>query len=238
MKQQGTQQTLNIDYDSSIETIYAEAWKKTAGFKTTFWKACISIALIIVISSALIRPLSGIITTNNDITTNIINQFLTLAVNIFLITPLFAGLLMLMIKHCTGVASPIGTLFQYFRYWKRLWVYPVAIWILGWIEIFFTGHVLTQLAIGFIALLVGVLFFMYIPLVLEKNISTTTALLMSIHAIFQNFSQVFGFLLAIIIILFATSFTFGLGLVWTLPWIGNAIAIFYRELFGIQITLV
>jgi uncharacterized membrane protein len=224
-------------YDSSIDTIFAEAWTKTTGMKALFWKAVASIILAIVIVTNLGFTLSGFFLTDN-VVPPLITPLIHLMINIFFLMPLLTGLLMICVRNCTGENAPINTLFHYFHYWKRLWIYPVAFTGFAFLEYLLTGFDMIQLVLFLIFMICAIIYFMHIPLMIDKNYSLTAALQLSRKTITHNKWQVMGFLLSIMIILSISSLTLGFVLIWTIPWIGNAIAIFYRELFGIQISLI
>ena len=225
-------------YDSSVDAIYLEAWKKTIGMKTVFWKAFVSIGIVIAIISLLTPTFIGIVDTHSDLFTKTLSWLIHLAVNIFLVMPLIAGLFMLCIKNCSQEKAPINMLFQYIPYWKRLWIFPVVIALFGLVIKLFSGAMLYQLAVIFIAGLWTIVYLFYIPLSLEKNYSVRAGLETARKTILQNSSRVFSFVLLATIILFISALTFGIALIWTLPWLCNAIAVFYRDLFGVQVSLI
>jgi uncharacterized membrane protein len=152
--------------------------------------------------------------------------------SIFITTPLFAGLLMLSIKHCSGTMVPANSVFNYFSYWKKLWIYPVVMTAIALIQELDIG------ALSFIVFLLmiflAVTYFMFIPLVAEKNLSTWEALETSRKTIFHHWFKTLWFIILIGLIMLGSMLTLGIALIWTLPWIYNAIAVLYRNMFGVQ----
>jgi hypothetical protein len=231
---------LNIDtsYDSTIDAVYAEAWKKTEGFKAQFWQALVSIILMIIAALNLSIVLKGIIPINNAIVFYVVSQFIHFAILLLLLMPLFAGLLMMGIKYVINIPAPINTIFHYFSYWKRLWILPLVIVLLSITENLLTGFTIYQIVLFTAFIIWGALHCFSIPLCIEKNYSLSMALDVARKTLLQHWVEVFSFFLTAFIILLGSAFTLGIGLIWTLPWLFNAFAIFYRELFGVQMSLV
>lgn len=229
--------TMDFSYDTSMDAIYLEAWQKTKETTAIFWQGLVSIVLIMVVTTLLTPTLISIITSNSSIT-DLLTTLIQIGLNIMLLTPLLAGLFMMCIKHCAGVPTPINTLFKYFPYWKRLSIFPIVMMGFGYAEDLFSDFAVIQTVIMVFSGLWAITYFMYIPLAIEKNLPINAVMQISRKAVTQHWTQVFAFLLTAFIILFVTIFTLGIGLIWTLPWICNAAAIFYRELFGIQFSLV
>lgn len=223
---------------SSTDNIYVEAWEKTKGMKTVFWKAVVSIILAYIIARELSFTVAGLISGNLGPTFDIINNLLILTINIFLITPLIAGIFMLCIKNCTGLTASLRTLFQYFPYWKRLWMFPIIISAFSYVASLFTDQLIIQAIIYFCLFVWLTIYIMYIPLAIEQHYSINMLLEISRKTILEHWAQVLGFIVAGIVLFFFSLLTFGLAFIWTIPWFCNALAVFYRELFGIQISLV
>lgn len=237
--QPGLEHTLAETYDSSTDRIYLEAWEKTKGMKARFWQAVVTIVLIYFISTYLaLIPNSLITTDTQSVLYNLLSELLKLGIRVFILTPLFAGLLMISIKHCSNIPAPINNIFHYFPYWKRLWVFPVILSGFGYAETIFEDQVVIQVALYLLSFIWVVLYLMYIPLAIEQNLPLATILEISRKTIIRNWTRVIGFLMVAVVILFASTLTLGIALIWTIPWFVNAFAVFYRELFGVQISLV
>lgn len=227
-------------YNFQISSIFGEAWEKTVGVKGRFWGAFILIFIITIVLTSIAFGIDFLVlgvpdtTSENAMATSPhpVANIIQMIFSIFITTPLFAGLLMLSIKHCVGITVPASSVFNYFSYWKKLWVYPVVM----------TGITLVQtLDIGilsFIAFLLmlflAVTYFMFIPLIADKNLPIMEALESSRKTIFHHWFKMLWFLILIGLIMIASGLTLGIALIWTLPWVYNAIAILYRNMFGVQ----
>jgi uncharacterized membrane protein len=220
------------------KAIFSEAWKKTEGFKGRFWQALLCIAVIILASSFVSFSINGLLTgtTSAEAMASIhpIAQILQMLFSIFLVTPLFAGLIMLAIKNMTGTAAPFTSIFHYIKYWKELWIYPVIMTILSLIKDLFLDYDSIQLIVLLITLALTVTYLMFIPLVVEKKLHAWDALETSRKTITPQWFRVLWFVIIIGLILVGSALTLGIALIWTLPWIYNAIAILYRHFYGIQ----
>jgi hypothetical protein len=224
-------------YDFNIKGIFSEAWKKTDGFKVTFWKALICMLIITFITSfaafAIDGVIEGITSAETAASPRPLIQLIEMLFSIFLITPLFAGLIMLSIKRCVGVDLPFSSIFNYFKYWKQLWIYPVAMTVIALIKDLFLDYDSMQLLMFLVLAFITVTYLMFIPLVVEKNMAMWPALEASRKTVFHRWFKVLAFLFVIVLITIASALTLGIAFIWTAPWIYNAIAILYRDIFGI-----
>ena len=224
---------------SNTDRIYLEAWEKTKGMKAKFWQACIAIILTYVIANNLILIPVGLITSNTDSTLYVfLSSATTLMIQVFILTPLFAGLLMISIKHCSGLRAPINNLFHYLPYWKRLWVFPVILSGFDYAETIFENQPVIEATLYVLSSVWIILYFMAIPLAIDQHYSLATVFEVTRKTMLQNWVRLLGFLFVAMIIFSVNVFTLGIAFIWTVPWFCNAIAVFYRELFGVQISLV
>lgn len=221
-------------YSFNISAIFGEAWEKTSGFKLRFWKACLTF-LVIMFFIMLISVIGDFAITGipenpkENPPTFIIGTLIQMIFNIFVITPMVAGLYMLAIKNIEGIVLPWRSIFNYFSYWKKLWIYPVVLSLL---------NIGASLSPSFLAFLISLLllfltvtYYMFIPLVVDKNLSTWESLEVSRKTIFHHWFKTLWFLILLGLIIFASLLTLGIALIWTLPWIYNAIGVLYRNMF-------
>jgi hypothetical protein len=223
-------------YDFHISRIFSEAWQKTKGIKATYWKALVCIIFFNALGIMLATLLGNIIegpVGKQELYTSIhpAHEILTLLVAVFLTTPLSAGLWVIMIRHCGGRPTNYRFIFHYFSRWKQLSAYPVIVFALQWLQ-----H--TNVIFAFIALLLiiyfSITYSMFIPLVGEKNLPTWKALETSRKTISHHWFKMCGFFILIILIFIASLFTLGIALIWTLPWGNNALAVLYKNMFGVD----
>ncbi len=223
---------------TSIDAIYAEAWEKTNGMKNIFWKAFAGIALTIFITINLSFTLGNIFSTTTIPTPFALKILIQFSINALLVTPLCVGLFMICVKQCTIGHAPINTLFEYLPYWKRLAIIPLSLMIFILLETMFASFVGIKIGIFFLFVLLIINYFFYIPLCVDKKFTVLHSLDIARKMVFENRMTVSRFVITLLVITFFSLCTGGIAFIWTLPWMGNAIAIFYRELFGIQIALV
>lgn len=216
--------------DSNIDNLYVEAWNKTQGKKNTFWLAVVSILLIYAIAIYLAPTVAAMITGAPGIITKTLLSLLRLAILLFLVTPLFTGLLMMSIRYCSGKQARFDLLIEPFIFWKQLWVYPIVLLGFSIIEDNISRHLLTQCIIYFshFVWLVGFLFFL--PLTIEKKRPIADTLILNIQLIQGHWAKILNFAILAIIILFASLFTLGIAWIWIFPWLLNAFAVFYLRL--------
>lgn len=225
-------------YDFNIKAIFSEAWKKTDGLKGRFWKALILVLIITIVTTMIAFSVDAMFFPANNpeaaMAPHPVAQLLQMVFSIFLTTPLFAGLLMLCIKQCVGVFAPFNTVFQYVSYWKKLWAYPVAMTVLALASAYSADIPMMRFIVFLLMTFIVVTYFMFIPLVVEKNLSTWEAMEASRKTIFHHWLKTLWFMIVIGLIMVASALTLGIALIWTLPWIYNAIAMLYITMFGVQ----
>jgi hypothetical protein len=225
------------NYSFNIKAIFGEAWEKTKGMKGRFWKALLLILLITLVTSLISVGIDYLIMgpppSSDNVTGRPVFAIAQMIFSIFLTTPLFAGMLMLCIKHCAGKVVPATSLFEYLPYWKKLWVYPVFMTAITLLHMIFMDMGLIQFLLTLLTIFILVTYAMFIPLIVDKNLSVRTALEASRKTIFHHWFKTLWFTILIGLISVASLLTFGIAYIWTMPWIYNSIALLYRNMFGI-----
>jgi hypothetical protein len=214
-----------------MDTIYLDAWRKTNGMKAPFWRVGVSVLLVVIMTFGVAELLTGMLMSQVSPFFDFLQRLIQLLLNIFLLTPICIGSLMVCIKHCAVSDISLTMVFQYLRYWKRLWVYPVVLSGFSWVRHLFVGQAELQMIISSLAALWGIVYFMYLPLAVEKQLPILVLLKKSRQAFFANVLQMLRFIYLGCIIIVISFLTLGVAFIWTLPWLGNAIGIFYRKLF-------
>lgn len=222
-----------------IETVFAIALQKTIGIKAEFWKAFALLFIITIVSAGaafftdyLIMDLG--FSLDNDTIPHPIAQIIQMVLSIFLTTPLFAGLMMMCIKHCRGEKVSFRLMFDYLPLWKKLWVYPAAMTILTLIPMATGDHLWIHIPLGIIAMFINTTYVMFVPLVADKNLPTWTALETSRKTIFHHWFKTLWFLILLVIMMVSSMLTLGILSIWTTPWAYCSIAILYLTLFEAQ----
>lgn len=246
-------------YDFKVGTILGEAWDKTRGIKGTYWVAFILIMLItfaIFFVQFGIGAIIGVSAMSMDAEHETITMIAGIAghvlnlISIFITAPLSAGMLMIGIKHCCyGVHPKARSVFDYYKYWRRLWVYPFIIAMLSIINSLIVagihyylppdaGSTVALIALSYLIfflafLYVAIRFLMFTPLIVEKQLTVGQALSASRRAIGHHWFKTLWFLIVICLIMIGSALTLGILYIWTLPMFNNAMAILYREIFGV-----
>lgn len=231
-------------YEFNITNIIKEAWHRLHGIKATYWKAVILSLLIfaaiilgvflIVISFDLIAAHWFNATKETIITYNKILIYVLQVLGMFLYVPLATGILMIGVKRSVDEPMSATHIFHYYRYWKKLWVLPFIMFLLEVAMDLTQVYWWAQIIITLIYLYFTISYFMYYPLIAEKNLSVWEALETSRKTISHHWFKMLWFFILFSLILLASLLTVGIALIWTLPLLNNAIGILYREMFGVE----
>ncbi len=200
----------------TISEVLSEAWSLKDGFKGTYWGAL----LIFMVISTLLSGVSGFIANDSKIM-NVIMQLILILITY----PLMAGLTMIAIKRSVGTPTAASMVFDY---------YPKTI------PIFLTYILMmAMVAIGFVLLVLPGIYLMFaymlaLPLVVDKNLGPWEALEASRKALTPCWFRTAGLILIGSIIMLISAIPLGIGLIWTLPFLGLAMAIVYRDVVGVS----
>lgn len=233
-------------YDFNIKAILKEAWHKTYGIKATYWKAFFLMMLIYLGLFALafviaytIGVIAGL-TNTSSATVSYITLVISIVfpiIFIFPIAPLSAGMLMIGVKHCIGDPVQATSIFHYYRYWQRLWVYPFILVIISLLGKMVYPHPLFKILFALISLYAVISYFMFPLLVVEKQLKPWQALEASRKAISFHWFKMLWLLIVLFFISLAGILTLGIAYIWILPMINNTFGILYREMFGANKTI-
>lgn len=238
---------INGQYNFHLGAILKEAWGKTYGIKATYWKAFGLIFLILVgllvsfiAISFCIGLTAGLLDASKsgiDSLASVLSIIFTLAY-VFPMAPLLAGLIMIAIKHCIGESVAAKSIFQYYAYWKKLWVYPFILVGIDFLAEAASSYnlLIVSIILTIIYIYVAVGCVMFSPLIVEKQLSVWDALKASHKAISHHWFKMLWFVIVITLILFCSLLTLGIALIWTMPMVNNAVGILYREMFGVSKT--
>lgn len=235
--------TLGI-YEFNIKNILKEAWHKIHGIKGTYWKAfflTLFITLGILLASFLILVFIDLIVAHwfhiSKTQITFYNKILIALYEIatpFYITPLTTGILMIGVMWSVGERVFASSIFQYFRYWKKLWVLPFVLLVLEMAMEYSKWYI--ELPLFLLNIYISVSYFLFYPLIAEKNLSVWEALEASRKAISYHWFKTLWFFIVLSFIMIGSLLTLGILFIWTLPMLNNAIGILYREIFGVQKT--
>ena len=209
------------DYSFDPVELYKKAWENLMGLKATLWIALIVYAVIAGVLGAITAFVFG----SNDPLSFGFGDLIGQILSTFLLSPLYAGLFMITLKHSIGSPIQVGELFKHYD--KILPIFLVVF--------------LTQLLvmIGLVLLFIpgiylAVAFSFALPLVVEKNMSPIEALKVSRKVVHHKWFSFAGFLLLGLLIVIVGAIALLVGLVWAIPLVAFAWAMAYRDIFGID----
>lgn len=208
------QRELNPNW--TIGEVLSEAWKLKDGFKGTYWGALLIYVVISMILSGVFQFVAG----DSDIM-----GFITQVLFVLITYPLWVGLMMIAIKRSVGTPTAASMVFDY---------YPKTI------PIFLTYLLMVvMVVIGLVLLVLPGIYLMFayalaLPLVGDKNIGPWEALEASRKALTPCWFRFFGLGLIGAAVLVVSAIPLGLGWIWTLPFLGLAMAIVYRDVVGVS----
>tara|TARA_B110000503_G_scaffold85373_1_gene129827 strand:+ start:64061 stop:64747 length:687 start_codon:yes stop_codon:yes gene_type:complete len=205
---------LNLNW--TIAGVMSEAWHLKNDFKGTYCGA----TLIFMVASILLGGAGGFIAHDSEMM-NIIMQLII----IFVTYPLMAGVIMIAIKRSVGTLTTVSMVFDY---------YPKTI------PIFLTYLLMmVMIAIGLILLVLPGIYLLIaytltLPLVVDRNLGPWEALEASRKALTPCWFRYFGLSLICSVLVAISAIPLGIGLIWTLPFMGLAMAIVYRDVVGVS----
>ena len=210
------------DYEFSVEGTLREAWEKTDGNKGTVWVAMLIYIAIYFVASLVVGLVSIPLASAFG---EVAAQFIAQIPLMIVIAPIAAGLMMLGVKLAVGRSAEPTSILSYYDK-----VVPLAL----------TSILMTVLImIGFMLLIVpgiylAVAYVLATPLVADKGLSPWEALETSRKAITKKWFSVFGFMVAMSLIMMVSVLLIGIPLIWTVPMGVIAMGILYRNVFGYE----
>lgn len=233
-------------YEFNIKRILKEAWHRVHGIKGTYWKAFFLTLLVILgtlVSFFLIIVIGDLIASHwfhiSKTTIIFYNKILIVLFQVastFLYPPLVTGIIMIGVKRSVDEKMWASDIFQYYRYWQKLWVLPIIMILIELAMDSTKGYWWAQLLLFLVYLYFSVSYIMFYPLIAEKKLAVWEALESSRKAISHHWFKMLWFLILISLILIGSLLTVGIAFIWTLPMLNNAVGILYREMFGVQKT--
>jgi hypothetical protein len=244
------------NYTLSVKAIFREAWDKTNGVKGTFWLALIMIFLIGFCTEIIFVFLIGF--------SEVFGYHLlamSFAVADYIIPAITNGILMtsltyLMIRHISGRTIKSRMIFSFNNMFSKILISSIAVTFLGFV--FFFGIILfiamlltnplfnTNIILALVRSFSCFILFMFVMyafivytmmqlLIIEKKINIIPAFLISLRAITKHVCLNIAFYIVwVLSAIIGTLLTLGIGIIWIYPAMINAIAIWYREIFGIE----
>lgn len=216
---------LEGNYSVSISEIISEAWQKTKGIKRLVLGAgAIMYVAIFVVMFALSMMLALFASEDTMTSLALITQLVVQIAMMAVMLPFAAGIFVICLKHIRGQQPEFGDAFSCFGKTGTL----VITMILMYIMIF----------IGFLLFVIPGIYLSWayvlaIPLIVDRDMSPWEALETSRKAITKKWFSVFGLFFVLGLIMVVSMLPLFIGLIWTVPMMSVAMAILYRNVFGI-----
>ncbi|RLT92994.1 hypothetical protein [Ketobacter sp.] len=215
------------NYSVELSDILSESWQKTKGSKRYILGAGILMYVISFVVIAVVTAISMFaIGTDPEspgpmaILIQVVLQILFMA----LILPFSAGIFVMCLKQVQGVQPEFGDLFSCFNKTGKL----LGCMILMYIMIFI-GYLLFIIP----GIYLNFAYILAIPLIVDRDMGPWEALETSRKAITKHWLSVFLFFIVLTIIMLVSMLPLFIGLIWSVPLMAIAMAVLYREVFGI-----
>jgi hypothetical protein len=202
--------------DWTIGEVFSEAWQLKDGFKGTYWGAVLVYAVI----TGVVSGVSELIGDDASLV-----LFVWQLITSLLTLPLFAGMLMIAIKRSVDIPTSTSMVFDYYP--KTIPIFLLYLLMMAMITLGFILLVLPGVYLAFAYMLA-------IPLLVDKNMKLWEALETSRKAITPCWFRTFALCIVSSIIIAVSAIPLGIGLIWTIPFVGLVMAIVYRNLLGVS----
>lgn len=225
--------SLTEGYKFDLNKLLQDALKITRQHFLPLLTACILIMLAFISVSTLV-----IDETTSLEDPRLIGFFFVIA--LVFAPPFMTGLLMMGVHHSIGLKSKSFDLFNYFKILLKLSLAAIMINLITNVASVILGQLFggTGFVLSVIALLyLKMSFCLVYPLIAEKKVSPVLALKLSFKLVHKNIGQ-FTQLLIIFCLLFVVGIlTYGIGLLFIIPFCINVMGIVYRQVCGVSISV-
>lgn len=154
-----------------------------------------------------------------------------LLIQIMVMPPLFAAIHVMGMRHAIGEKTQVSDVFSRIKQPFPYILIALITQILTQLAAGILPGILALLALGFISITLS----MAIPLAAEYKLSPLQAIRSSFIAVIKRFSAFFSVYLALFGLFVLGLFTFGLALIFVVPFFYNVKGIMYREVFGVGV---
>lgn len=217
------------NYDFSIEKIIKDAWDRTDGSKGTVWLAILFYIIVLIPVSMIVKAIQvklGLHYILGDPWSQLILSAMSgQLMQVFIVTPLAAGLFMVGLKLAVRTDVKPTEIFSYF---------PKVLSLVGAMLLIYV-----MVAIGFCLLIIpgiylSVSYALTLPLIVDKNLSPWQAMEASRKAITHHWFKIFGLYLVMLVIAMIAAIPIGIGLIWAVPTMMIATGLVYHVIFGYE----
>ncbi|MAR90705.1 MAG: hypothetical protein CML06_07460 [Pseudomonadales bacterium] len=215
------------EYEVGIADILSEAWQKTKGIKRYVLGAGLLMYLVMFVVIFVISFATVMLTGTDPESTGpmaVLVQLVLQVVMMAVVLPFSAGIFIMCLKQVQGQQPEFGDLFSCFNKTGTLLLSMILMYIM-----IFIGYLLFILP----GIYLTFAYVMAIPLIVDRDLGPWEALETSRKAITKHWFAVFGFMILMSLIMFVSMIPLLLGLIWTIPMMAVAMALLYRNIFGI-----
>ncbi len=225
------------EYQLAYKKMFSEAWEKSKGTKLTFFLAMViyvAISIAVTFAAAAIIAAFGLTSIDPETNPELFFDNMPLMfggaalqnlLNVLIMTPLWAGLLMMGIRRSVDYEISVGDLFAQFSRIVPLFFTVVLMYfflLIGYALLFLPGIYLT------------IAYLLAVPLVVDKNMNPWQALETSRKVVTKHWFRMFGFSLLTLLVIVLGGLALGIGLLWAIPVAVIAMGIAYRNMVGVS----
>jgi hypothetical protein len=216
------ERSLAGDFEFEPLEVLAEAWRLTDGVKLIFFVGF----LVQMVAASVVQVVVALVfPTPTDFSSIMLSSLAALALQLPVVVPIYAGMLVVALRHAAGRTVAMSDLFGQFG--------KTAV-VIG---VFLLSMVLTYLG-SFLLLLPGiylmVAYIMALPLSAEKNLGVWRSLETSRRVVTKCWWRMLFTGVLVMLILIVSSLAILIPLIWTFPMAILTIGVIYRNLFGVQ----
>lgn len=218
---------INGEYGFSIGGIVAEAWGKVKGVKGTFFLAFLIYFVVSLAVGAIlgrIFPVPALLFQQHQWGAGFFWMAVITLIDIPLMYPLLAGIVMLGIMRSIDAKPSVGLIFH--AYTKTL---PITILAILITVLTLLGSVLLILP----GIYLSVAYMMSIALMVDRDMGAWEAMETSRKAITKHWFKFFFLYLFLAIIFLVAALPLMIGLIWALPLLAIVHGLVYKKMFGV-----
>jgi hypothetical protein len=216
------ERSLAGDFEFEPLEVLAEAWRLTDGVKLIFFVGMVAQMLAAIVVQFVI---ARVLPTPTDLGSFALSSFVALVLEVPVVIPIYAGMLVVAVRHAAGHTVAIGDLFGQFGKTARVVGVIVLSMILTYVGCFL-------LILPGIYLMVA--YFTALPLAVDKNMGVWRALETSRKVITKCWWRTFFTGVLVLVILMVSSLALLIPLIWTFPMAFLTVGVIYRNLYGVQ----
>ncbi|AUM12177.1 DUF2189 domain-containing protein [Ketobacter alkanivorans] len=225
---QTVQDAIEGNYSVELADILSEAWQKTKGIKRYILGAGATMYAIVFVVIFAVTMLTIMVSGADPESAGpaaILIQFIIQIAMMAIILPFSAGIFVMCMKQVQGEQPAFSDAFSCFGKTGTLLLTMILMYIM-----IFIGFLLFIIP----GIYLSIAYVMAIPLIVDKDMGPWEALEASRKAITKHWFSMFVFLIVLSLIMFVSMLPLFIGMIWSIPMMSVAMAVLYREIFGIS----